>query len=81
MKLLKCNQCHAVFSLDFHEKVCDCEKVGGRYLNNLDAEFWGDATMIGFKNSSFLTALRTIGNDFVAFTIKEPCQTFKRIKK
>jgi hypothetical protein len=59
-------------------KFCDCGESSGQYINNLDAEFSGNATMIGFNNSQFLQALRTKGSDFLAFTIKEPCQTFKR---
>ncbi len=79
MKLLFCNNCLAVFSLSHSIKKCDCGETSGQYVGNLLAEFSGPATMIGFLNSDFKIALNSKGMDFKAFTIEEPCQSFKRI--
>lgn len=35
------------------EKSCHCGEVKGKYINNLDAEYSGEAILIGFANSSF----------------------------
>ena len=79
MKLLMCNSCGDIFNLTREPKQCSCKLVWGRYIDNLNAEFFGNATLIGFANPEFLEALSFKGLNFKAFTIKEPCQTFKRL--
>lgn len=78
MKLLFCSSCSDVFSLDMELKTCSCGKTSGRYTDHLNAEYSGEGVMIGFNNSTFINALRNPGSDFIAFTIKEPCRTFKK---
>lgn len=79
MKLLFCNNCQSIFSLSYNLKRCDCRETSGRYIDKLNAKYSGPATMLGFSNSEFQEALGFKGLVFKAFTIKEPCQTFKRI--
>ena len=81
MKLLMCNSCGDIFNLTRELKQCSCKLTGGKYIDNLNAEFYGNATLIGFSNSEFLEAISFKGLDFKGFTIKEPCQTFKRISE
>ncbi len=58
MKLLLCRICSDVFSLDYEEKVCGCGKSGGRYVDNINAEYWGKkAMLLGFANLSFAKAI------------------------
>lgn len=84
MKLLRCHNCHAVFSLGLDTRDCpDCGKCGGRYLDNFDAIWWGDAVPLGFANGSFTEALRHQpetgpGRIFEAFIIEKNCPTFRQ---
>lgn len=78
MKLLFCNSCQSIFSLSFTEKKCDCGETSGKYIDDRNAIFSGNAMMIGFDNTEFREALGFKGLSFKAFTIKEPCFTFKR---
>ena len=85
MKLLFCNNCENVFKLTRKEKTCGCGKCGGVYLDKLNAEYWGDATPLGFNNFELNVALMTqpkkgMGADFGAFVIPEECTTFKKVK-
>jgi hypothetical protein len=41
MKLLFCNKCHDVFRLDRDARKCHCGAVGGKYVNDLNAEYYG----------------------------------------
>jgi hypothetical protein len=43
----------SIFSLSYNEKSCDCGKTKGKYINNIYAEFTGNAQPIGFSNPSF----------------------------
>lgn len=80
MKLLMCNSCGDIFNLSKEPKQCSCKLVWGRYIDHLNAEFFGDATLIGFSDPEFKDSLLVRGMRFEAWTIKEPCQTFKRIQ-
>ena len=53
MKLHMCLECMDVFSLSHKEKVCGCGNTKGRYIDNLNAEYSGNAQPIGFANGSF----------------------------
>lgn len=58
MKLLTCIKCSDVFSLTLKEKSCGCGAVKGRYVTNLQAEYSGEAVVVGFNNFSFIDAIR-----------------------
>jgi predicted nucleic acid-binding Zn-ribbon protein len=62
MKLLICTRCNSVFNLVLGEtKTCSCGQCGGRYVDQVRAEWWGDsetAFLLGFANSTLVTALR-----------------------
>lgn len=61
MKLLVCAKCSEVFSLSHEYKECKGGHAGGRYVDNLNAHYWGprETTFIlGFANGSFVDALR-----------------------
>lgn len=85
MKLLMCKNCGDVFNLDYKEKYCKCKGVRGKYLDNLNAEYYGDdAIPLGFDNLSFVKAIKNQPNNgmsetFNAFIIPKVCNTF--IKK
>ena len=79
--------CHDVIRLKVGvEKSCDCGATGGRYLNNLYAEYWGEnAVPLGFANGSFVRALSCRpengwGHPFTAFVIPKECDTMKYYK-
>jgi len=86
MKLVFCAACHDVFNLTMEEKVCGCGLSGGRYTDELNAEFWGPAQPIGFLNNELVDALRNQpesgqGERFSAFVIPRKCKTMKHIFK
>lgn len=56
MKLLMCLKCGDIFNLTRREKKCSCGKTKGLYINNLDAEYSGEAQAIGISNPSFRQA-------------------------
>ena len=58
MKLLLCPTCSDVFKLDEDElRQCKCGKCSGRYVDNINAEVWGDGVVIGFANGSLARAI------------------------
>ena len=80
MKLIMCNECMDVVSLIPVEwRKCRCGQCSARHIDSLNAEFTGDATLMGFNNTSLRKSLSNVGSDFVAFTIKQPCNTFKKV--
>jgi len=61
MKLLTCIKCNEVFGLSHTYRECVGGHGGGQYIDNLNAKVWGDPARIfvlGFANSSFVSALR-----------------------
>lgn len=86
MKLIFCRQCQDVIRLFQNSvRMCKCGAVGGKYLNNKDAVYFGkDAVPIGFNNSSLLSAVKHqpvegLGFNFSAFVIPKDCATFKLV--
>jgi hypothetical protein len=57
MKFLFCPDCQDVVRLIETERYCQCGKIHGRYVNKLNAEFTGNATVLGFDNLSLARAL------------------------
>ncbi len=83
MKLLYCKECHDVFNLNGNLKTCTCSKSGGKYLDNLYAEYYGPCIPLGFANMSFVRALSNQpsegqGEVFTAFVIPYQCETMRR---
>ena len=88
MKLLFCKNCYDVVKLyEGEDRCCKCGKSGGRYIDCVNAEYWGDSAVpMGFANLSFVEALKNIpdsgiGKDFCAFIIPKDCCAIKKIKK
>lgn len=87
MKLIICRCCFDVVKGDTDaDRTCKCGESGIRYLNRIDAVYWGDAaTPLGFANSSLADALLDqpeagMGQEFTAFVIPVKCPTFKKIE-
>jgi len=82
MKLLQCKKCLHVFSITTEVRGCDCGEAKGKYLEDgLHAVYTGDATPLGFANSSFVWAKdyqpdEGAGENFIAFVIPKVCKTF-----
>ena len=82
MKLLMCKNCGDVFNLDYQEKYCKCKGIKGKYLDDLNAEYYGDdAIPLGFANNSISEAINNqplngMGYNFNAFVIPVICDTF-----
>jgi len=87
MKLLLCLSCQDIIRLPINrkERSCQCGKVKGRYLDQLNAEYSGESAYpIGFNNYSLAAAISTQpekgeGKRFEAFIVPKECSTFKRI--
>lgn len=63
--------------------VCGCKGCGGRYINDLDAIYWGTCVPLGFSNSSLSAAVSEqppsgMGERFEAFVIPKNCPTMIR---
>jgi hypothetical protein len=85
MKLILCKKCHDVIKLDISPRTCKCKGCGGRYIDDLHAEYWGsDSVPLGFSNSSLVDAVSRQpesgqGCLFTAFVIPIQCDTFKKV--
>lgn len=81
MKMIYCQECHDIVNLARDcPRQCLCRKSGGKYTDNLNAEYYGPAIPLGINNSSFMRAVaqqpkRGDGKDFIAFVIPEECPT------
>jgi hypothetical protein len=80
MKLILCEECLDIFSLQSRMKICHCGKSKGRYINSLNAKITGPCIPLGFANASFVNALHLrpksgMGSKFDAFVIPEECAT------
>ena len=88
MKLLLCKKCQDVVRLSEDEKrICECGKVGGKYIDDLNAVYFGEmAVPIGFANSSLVNAIYNqpeegMGETFNAFVIPKVCPTYKLVSE
>lgn len=86
MKLLLCRECLDIISIHLDvERVCKCGKTGGKYIDKLNAVYFGDmAVPIGFVNNSLMKAIHRqpqigMGEEFTAFVIPVNCISFKKI--
>jgi len=73
-----CKDCLDIFNLSKNEKTCSCKKVKGLYINHIEVEYSGEPILIGFNNSSLRISMKNAGTDFIAFTVKPTCLTFKK---
>jgi hypothetical protein len=86
MKLLLCLECDSIFNLDYYEKKCNCGRVSGKYIDGVNAVYWGDSAYpLAFSNHSFENALRNqpirgMGIRFDAFVVPKECNTFLKQK-
>lgn len=83
MKLILCPDCHQAISLRNTLTKCECEKSWGKYINDIDAIYGGNAIPLGFDNSSLVSSIKRqpakgLGETFTAFVIPKQCPTFKR---
>lgn len=88
MKLLLCRKCYDVFKLnDERVRFCQCGAIGGRLIDGLNAEYWGqEAVPLGFANSTLAKAVVNrpadgMGRLFDAFVIPIHCETMKKVRK
>jgi hypothetical protein len=84
MKLIFCPVCEDIVKCQKSGRTCLCGASGGRYINDLDAIYWGKAVPLGLANNSFLQALKSqptegMGQRFEAFVIPKSCSTFKKV--
>jgi len=82
MKLIFCPRCQDVKKLQSWMTYCECQESFGRYIDNLNAEIFGEAIPIGFANHLFYSAIRNqpevgSGKVFEAFIIPKLCDTIK----
>lgn len=84
MKLIFCTECKDLLCIRKEKTFCHCKASWGKYLDNLQAEFGGEAVPLGIDNSSLVRALRNKdkasaekGINFTAFVISSTlCETF-----
>jgi hypothetical protein len=87
MKLILCGECQDVRKILSTNTSCFCGKSGGRYLDNLFAEYWGSAIPLGFDNYSLVDACKAPdrsdgkGVKFDAFVVPRVCATYKKVIK
>lgn len=90
MKLLLCTACSDVFALRLNKlRSCACGKVKGQYVDQLNAEYEGEAVVLGIANNSLVNAIveqrergdRTdgLGRQFTAFIIPEGAKTVRKL--
>ncbi len=85
MKLVLCKKCWDVIKLEKTVRTCKCGSAGGKYLNDIQAVYYGsEAIPLGFNNSSLLKALQDqpeygAGWPFDAFVIPKECPTMEKI--
>ena len=63
MKLLFCPNCDSIFNLSYKEKQCECGKVKGRYINNVEAEVNGVGVSIAIGNGSLFKAIHEVDSN------------------
>lgn len=87
MKLFLCPKCADVQKMAHHDwnvtRTCHCGASWGRYVDELCAEYGGDAVPLGFANRSLLYAVQHQpedgwGETFEAFVIPGKCLTCER---
>lgn len=81
VKLLLCKSCTDIFRLRYKVvKTCSCGKSKGMYTSWVDAIYSGDCVPIGFRNESFVKAVRLSGAGFTAFVASKDAESFVRVE-
>ena len=85
MKLILCPKCSDIVRLQNEKRYCMCKKSWGNYIDDLNAVIGGESVPLGIDNFSFVDAFREtkisdrkLGEEFIAFFIKLPCDSIKR---
>ena len=84
MKLIFCPECQDVRKMRAGVPVsCQCGLSWGRYIDDLNAVYGGEAVPIGIANPSLATAIEYrpdsgAGTKFDAFVIPKHCNTCRR---
>lgn len=64
MKLLYCLECHDVVRLHRKTRACECGLTGGRYVDDSQAEVFGDGVPFALQNTDFHAALTRRTDDW-----------------
>ena len=79
MKLIFCKNCKDIFSLNRFIRKCLCGQSKGRYTGTQISWYSGEhAIPLGFDNISFMQAIDSKDDEFIAFRITDDCPTFRR---
>jgi hypothetical protein len=89
MKLIFCPICQDIKKLtDKHAVECECGRSWGIYLDEINAEYGGQAIPLGIANASLAVALKnrptdstTTGSLFDAFVIPSNCASCVKVGK
>ncbi len=84
MKLIFCGECCDIVALRSWPRACGCGRSYGRYVDDLNAVYGGEAVPLGISNPSFAKALHRqpaegLGCRFEAFVIPSTCDTMRKI--
>lgn len=91
MKLLYCNECEDIVVLRSYFRTCECKSCRGRYVDDVNAIFYGPGTVIGVSNPSFSKALgmtaldvsrgreRDMGHNFDSWVMPLGCLSVKKL--
>lgn len=90
MKLVYCTKCHDIIRLRRVTKICDCGKVAGKYIDDINAVYCGESAVpMGIDNHDLKFVLnfynapasgREYGPRITAFLIRKDCETMKKVK-
>jgi len=87
MKLLLCPECADVQKLSREPRRCQCGASGGRYVDDLNAEYDGAAIPLGIHNADLARAVCEepradgLGWCFVAWVIPWSAPTVRRAEE
>jgi hypothetical protein len=84
MKLLFCKSCQDIVRMMAEPRECKCGAVGGRYLDDLDAVYYGDdAIPMGASNPTMVKMARAWPKieHPTFFAIADDCDTFFKVEK
>lgn len=77
MKLLYCNECEDIVVLRSYMRSCECKACRGRYVDDVNAVYYGPATILGVSNPTFSKALSLTGIDVARGRERELGHTFE----
>ncbi len=71
MKLLYCKKCGSLFNLSSENKSCECGAVSGRYIDNRNAIYTGNAVRLGIDNKGLARIIVEKKKDTDLFALLE----------